>query len=274
MFTSPFPRSRSTGLSTTPDCAIIMVLTRSSRTAACSHLKPPRDALTRAEGSTVYLYSETAVPAILENVGRPRFIVALRNPIDLIVSYHRTQLVTLNENEWDFATAWQRSLSGVLPPTNPLDEKLLDYPRVARLGAAMERLLSLVPEEDVHVILFESLVQRPAPTWRELLSFAQLPASFVPDFAVRNASDKMYRSRLLRQLTHRPPRALDGPVRQLRQWSRTTNSSVVSKLKRSMWRGEERPAITQETRRRVRSDLRDDIELLSQLLRIDLSQWR
>ena len=82
------------------------------------------------DGSTVYLYSKVAVPDIMAAVPAPLFIVALRNPVDLLVSYHRTQLVALNEDEPDFGRAWERSLAGKPPATDPLDPKLVDYPLV------------------------------------------------------------------------------------------------------------------------------------------------
>ena len=43
----------------------------------------------RGDGSTTYLYSETAVPAIRESVPDARFVVCLRNPVDLVISYHK-----------------------------------------------------------------------------------------------------------------------------------------------------------------------------------------
>jgi hypothetical protein len=231
-----------------------------------------QDAVLRAEGSTIYLYSECAVRDILSQVPHPRFIVVLRNPVDLLVSYHRTQLVTLNETERDFATAWRRSLGGSTPTGSPLDVKIVDYPRVGRLGAAMERLMSIAPRDDVHVIMFDDLVRDPQSTWDALLKFLGLEP-FAPSFQVRNASDKMYRSAVLRRVTHRPPLVLDECMRRLRQWSRTTDTAWVGAIKRSMWRREPRPWISDDTRREVTSYLSDDIGLLASVLKTDLTSW-
>nr|MBA2558563.1 hypothetical protein [Propionibacteriales bacterium] len=201
------------------------------------------------------------------------FIVALRDPVDLLVSYHRTQLVALNETERDFASAWRRSLSGEPPATTPLDVKLVDYRRVGRLGAAMQRLLTTAPRQDVHVVYLDRLVKEPGSTWHDLATFLRLSAQFTPDFEAHNPSDKMYRSPVLRRLTHRPPGLVAGPVRRLRQWSRTTDHAWVAQAKRSMWRREPRPLITEETRREVATELRDDVGLLAEVLKTDLSHW-
>ncbi|MGI8625634.1 MAG: sulfotransferase [Geodermatophilaceae bacterium] len=227
----------------------------------------------RAEGSTNYLYSQRAVPDILAEVEEARFIVALRRPVDLLVSYHRTELVTLNEDETDFATAWRRSVRGVGPKTTPLDPKLVDYPMVGRLGAAVERLLDLVPRPSVHFVLFEDLAIDPVSTWRRLTAFLGLPDQPSPSFDVRNASDKTYRSELLRRLTHRPPRLLAPPMRWLRQWSRTTGNPVAAQLKARMWRAEQRPAIDSAVRAEVAEFLAEDTQLLGELIGGDLSHW-
>jgi hypothetical protein len=232
-----------------------------------------REAQVCAEGSTVYLYSERAVPDIMANTVHPRFIVALREPVDLLVAYHRTQLVALNESEPDFAVAWRRSLLGIGPDTTPLDPKLVDYPNVGRLGAAVERLLSIAPPEDVHVVYLDDIKTERDRVWYELMGFLELDSQVMPDFRARNASDKMFRSQALHQLTHRPPRLLEAPVRRLRQWSRTTDTTWVSRAKQSMWRPESKPSISADLRSEVAGVLRADVALLSELMKKDLSDW-
>lgn len=227
----------------------------------------------RAEGSTNYLYSRSAVPAILADVGQPRFIVALRQPADLLRSYHRTQLVTLNEDETDFAAAWRRSLDGRGPQTTPLDPKLVDYPMVGGLGAAVERLLGLVPRDSVHFVLFDDLAADPATTWTDLTAFLDIAQAPSPSFEIHNASTKTYRSASLRRLTHRPPALLAGPMRQLRQWSRTTSNPLAAKLKATMWRPQGRPQANPAVRACVTQFFAADIQRLGELIDRDLSPW-
>lgn len=227
----------------------------------------------RAEGSTFYLYSETAVPAIVAAVERPRFVVAVRDPVDLIISYHRAQVVALNESATNFATAWRRSVEGRGPAATPLDPKQVDYPRVARLGEALARLLRTVPATDVHTVCFDDLVSDPAGVYAAMLAFLGLPDRHLATFQPHNVSDKMYRSPVLRRLTHRPPALLAAPVRRFRQFSRTTDSALVRRAKRAMWRSEPRPSVPTDVRLEVAEYLRDDIALLGELLRTDLSHW-
>lgn len=230
-------------------------------------------ALHRVDGSTTYLYSQRAVPEILAEVAEPKFIVALRQPVDLLVSYHRTQLVALNEDEKDFPTAWRRSVDGRGPGTQPLDPKLVDYPLVGRLGAAVERLLDLLPRDSVHFVLFDDLATEPGRTWAGLTGFLGLSALPQLSFDVRNASTKTFRSPLVRRLTHRPPQALAAPMRRIRQWSRTTSNPLAAKVKSLMWQEQSRPDIAAAARAEIVNHLAADTRKLGDLIGRDLSHW-
>jgi hypothetical protein len=227
----------------------------------------------RVDASTVYLYSTTAVPDILEATPDARFIVAVRDPVELIISYHRTQLVALNEDEPDFARAWARSLAGGMPDTRPLDPKLVDYPRVAMLGAAVDRLLAAVGRERVHVLTLDGLKADPLGVWTALTGFLDLTATPQPDFAVHNVSAKSAKYPGARRLTHRPPPVLAGPVRRLRQWSRTTRLPLVKRVKGRMWQPADRPEVPPEVRADLAAYLRADVDRLGMLLGLDVSGW-
>ncbi|MDQ3454028.1 MAG: hypothetical protein M3513_00785 [Actinomycetota bacterium] len=235
---------------------------------------PEAYAATRiAEGSTTYLYSERAVPDIVAAGGEPRFIVSLRRPADLLVSYHRTQLVALNEDEPDFERAWRRSLRGEGPGVTPVDPNIVDYPRIGRLGSALERLYAVVPRHRVHVVLFDELAADPGAVWRSLTGFLDLRSDPAPDFAVRNASTKAARSASLRRFMHTPPPVLAGPIRTLRHWSRTTSNPLVGKFKSALWRDAAHPSVTAEVKAEVSEYFAADTALAAELTGLDLSAW-
>jgi hypothetical protein len=225
-----------------------------------------------AEGSTVYLYSRTAVPRILTAVPNARFVVCLRNPADLLASYHRTQVVTLNELETDFAKAWTLRAAGSTELADPIDPKLLDYPLVGRLGAAVQRLLDVVPRSQIHFIVFDDLVHDPQVVWRQLTDFLRLRPQERSDFSARNPSNSMFRFRLLRKAMHRPPAALAVPVRRVRQWSRTSNRPLVHRLKQATWRPDSKPELSPELRHVLDRYFGDDVSQLGELLGQDLQR--
>lgn len=228
----------------------------------------------RVDGSTTYLYSRTAVPDILTAVPDAKFIVTLRNPVDLLVSWHRTQLVVLNEDETDLALAWRRSLDGRTSGADPLDQKLLDYPRIGALGAAVDRLFELVDPAHVHVVVFDDLVEGSAQVWDSLTAFLGINAHPRPDLRAHNASDKKFRSATLRRLTHRPPKLVSAPMRRLRKWSQITELPIVAILKQHMWRSDTRPTIPAELRAELSEHFDSDVQRLGTLISRDLSGWR
>lgn len=227
----------------------------------------------RADGSTTYLYSERAVPAIVAELGADaRFVVALRNPAELVVSFHRLQQLRLNEDEPDFETAWKRSLAGGLPGTDLLDPKLVDYPMVGSLGAAVSRLLDVVDRSHVHFIRFEDLRDDPAKVWAELTGFLHLPADPAPSFEVHNASTRTFRSPTLHRLRNRPPALLARPVRRLRQMS--LRSDHLKGLKKSLWwREQSKPHVTAEMKAALSAHFASDVALLGRLIDHDLATW-
>jgi hypothetical protein len=233
-----------------------------------------KSASIRAEGSTVYLYSEHAVPRIIKEVPDAKFIVALRNPVDLIVSFHRTQQLLLNEEEADFEKAWRRHLAGKQPTGQPLDPKLLDYTRVGRLGSAVERLLATVARDRVLFITFDDLVRDAGLVWASVTAFLGIPVAPIPDFTVHNASSRIFRSKLLQRLRERPPAALEEPVRRVTHWSRNTQNVTVRRLKRKLWwRDEPRPHVSDEVKAELADYFAEDVRLLSGLVGKDFSHW-
>jgi hypothetical protein len=232
-----------------------------------------QSAVRRGEGSTFYLYSQTAPVDIRAAVPGARFVACVRDPAAQVLSFHRSQLVALNEDEPDLGRAWQRSLAGGMPGVTPLDPKLVDYPLIGRQGEALARWVDEVGRENIHVIVVDDLAKDPAAVWTDLLAFAGLDPSFQPDFRRLNASDKTYRSKALRQLTHRPPKALAPAMRNLRQWSRTTNAPGVQRLKKLAWRPEARPDAPPEVSQAIARYFASDVEVMGKLLDRDLSHW-
>ncbi len=190
-----------------------------------------------------------------------------------MISYHRTQLLALNEDETDFSAAWTRSLAGELPGVPTLDPKLVDYARIGRMGAALESLASSIPSSQLHVVVFDDLAAAPETVYAEILAFLGLDPSFVPDFTAENASDRMFRSAKLRRLTHRPPAMIAPVVRRLGRWSRSTDLQWVRHLKATMWRAEARPEVASAMSLTLQKFFRDDVLLLERLLERELLQW-
>src|SRR5271168_2527435 len=100
------------------------------------------------EASVWYLSSSTAVKNILDYSPQARFIVMLRNPVDMVISLHEEQLFTGREDVADFAEAWNlqdQRRNGRRLPTMVWEPKYVQYGDLCSLGAQVARLLEAVP---------------------------------------------------------------------------------------------------------------------------------
>lgn len=221
----------------------------------------------RGDGSTTYLYSKSAVPDILKEVGdQARFVVAVRNPAELVVSYHRTQLLALNEVQSDFVRAWRESLAGLPRNTDALDPKLLDYPMVGAQGAALQRVLSSLDRDRLFVIIFDDLRDEPARVWEDLMRFLDLPSDNEREFRTENESNRAIRWPALRQMVQRPPRLLKRPVSAMRNAAVRSNSRIFRKLRSKLWQTSERPAISDDVYAELREYFSPDVKLLQEIV--------
>ena len=179
----------------------------------------------------------------------------------------------MNEQERDFRTAWRRALAGRSCET-ALDPKLVDYPLVGSLGAALQRVADLVPRDRLHVVLLDDLVTDPLAVWVRLTRFLDIDSGSLPDFRAFNVSQKANRYPRLWRLVQRPPSVLEKPIHQLRVRSRGwRNPTAVALRKRLLWRPDEKPQVSAETKAELRAYFRPDVQLLEQLVGRPLPGW-
>lgn len=143
------------------------------------------------EASVRYLYSRTAVPAILAYVKNPKFVVMVRNPVEMAASLHEQTLFNGDEDIPDFERAWRiqgERLYGSLLPKHCKDPQLLQYGILCKLGKQVERLYKMVPREQVHLIHLEKLRSSPRTEWVRLQSFLEIEDDFRNTFPVANTA--------------------------------------------------------------------------------------
>ena len=98
----------------------------------------------------------------------------LRNPLDMLASYHLRMRFTVMEDVRDFATAWslqEMRARGERIPKYCLDPQLLVYREVAKFGEQVERLYQLAGRDQSLVLLFDDLARDPGAVYRQVLAF-------------------------------------------------------------------------------------------------------
>ncbi len=220
------------------------------------------------EASTCYLYSDTAVPNILRFNPDAKFIVMLRNPVDMAYSLHSELIYSCQENVEDFRRAWQLQddrKKGHNIPKLCQEPRWILYREVCMLGNQLERLYSRVNRERVLVLLLEDMKERPKGIYEQVLDFLALPSNSRNHFPIHNESKKL-RFRLMRDIVHIISMAK-------RRINIKTHFGVLSRLDYLNTQKQKRPPLPDDFRHELLIAFKEDVAKLSNLIHRDLSSW-
>jgi len=241
------------------------------------HFHPSLSTDTRAigDGSVSYLYNPDAIRQALRLDPRAKFIVSVRNPVDMMRSYHQRLLFSLDEEVEDFDSAWALQAerkAGRSIPERCREPQTLQYGEVGMLGENIERLFEAAGRERCHVVVFDDFIKDPRAIYLELLQFLGLEddgqAKFKPTRA--NAG---FKSGWLQQYSMNPP----PWVYQLIRISNAKSISRLKGIRKRIKKFNRAPAkhrpMSDDTRAMLSDYFRDDIAKLSGLLDRDLNHW-
>lgn len=223
------------------------------------------------EASVRYLYSQVAVPNILNYYGeKVKFIVMLRNPIEMAPSQHAQRVYSLNENEPDFEKAWRLQNEDGSPrkglPKNCYTPEVNNYGPVCKLGEQIERLFKNIHSHHSKLILLDDMRLNPRQVWLDLMDFLEIEDDGRVDFEAKNKA-KAVRNRFL-----------EKTFRKLGEIKRNIGIQQSMGLIRHLYRWNvverPRPPLSETMRAELREYFKDDIRKLESILNRDLSHWR
>jgi len=226
------------------------------------------------EGSTGYLYSKVAVSEILKFNPDSKFIVMLRNPVDLVRAWHSEMYYEGVEDIRDFESAWrleEERRQGRRIPYPCWEPKKLFYSEWGKLGDQVERLLSVVARDKLKVIVFDDFITDTREVYAQVLSFLGVPLDGKDDFETINESRVLRYPWLQRSLAYtanqvRWIRAISGL--NLRWGLGLSQRLLLLNSKPSP-----RRSIAPELRAELNEFFREDVHKLSKLVDRDLSYW-
>jgi len=227
-----------------------------------------KDHIAVGEASTDYLYSETAVPNILEYADSPKFIVMIRNPIHMAHAVHWQMVLGGLEPITSFARAWEiqkERMKGKYIPRLGADPKLYLYGPRCKLGEQLERLFDQVPREQVLVLVLDDVKENPRGEYLKVLKFLGVPDDGREQFPVHNPA-QVPRSILsqrglhlvatvIRRAGFRRPLHISP---RLKTWTRVVHP---------------RPSLPLDYRYKLAEYFAEDIKKLEGLLKRDFSMW-
>jgi hypothetical protein len=239
------------------------------------HPNLARDSQAIGDGSVSYLYSPGAIEQALAFDSRAKFIASVRNPVDMLRSYHARLLFSLDEDVEDFSRAWalqEDRRAGRHLPRRCRDPRLLLYGDAGKLGDQIEQLFAVAGRERCHVVVFDDLVRSPRAVYAQLLHFLGVDDDGRTEFK-RKRETSGFKSRWLQQFVMNPP-----------PWAfrliEISDAKVLSRLKGLRKRikkfnkvPEDRQDLSDDMRAILRRYFAADVAKLSGLLDRDLTHW-
>jgi len=240
------------------------------------------------EGSVSYLYAPERLLPLLKIWPDAKFIIALRDPFEVLPSVHQRLLVQGDETVQDFATAWrlqEERARGRKIPKTCIDARQLQYLEVVRFGKHVARFLDVVGRERCYISLFDDLRDDPTTAYLDLLDYLGLEDDGFRDFRAHRASQS-FRFGWLQRLLKRPSAltgaALAGEAFVYRLGSGppkppSRKFQLLMRLRSKLLDWNQKPApreeLPAELREEIRGLLRDDVLELSRLIDRNLDHW-
>lgn len=224
------------------------------------------------EASPKYLYSAVGLREIRSHRPDARILILLRNPVDLVHSFHGQMVKQCDEVVTDFEAAWRLVDSrseGAALPRMCRSATLVDYPFWGRIGSRLQDLFSVFPANQIRVYLLNDMQLHPATLYADVLEFLGVEHDGRTDFGAENP-----RVRVRSTAAHG---ALVGLRRRI--WpilrSRGVGGTGLLRLLHR-WNVSDAPetSMSDRFRQELIRFFADEVRLVEQILERDLSIWR
>lgn len=142
------------------------------------------------EATTSYLVSSVAVKNILKFRDGAKFIVCLRNPIDLFYSLHKQRVKEGAENLMSPRAAWQAQFERKFNqriPYGVIENKTLLYGDLCMLGRQVRNLLNHVERSKILFLFLDDVASKPDDTFRTVCKFLEVREISLNSYNVANA---------------------------------------------------------------------------------------
>lgn len=184
------------------------------------------------EASVFYLLSRAAVPNILREHPDAKFVVMVRDPVELAQSLHSQYLYGFHETEQSLEVAWnlqhERAQGRHIPSTCPCPA-VLQYAQVCMLGEQVERLADIVPPERLLIVDFGEFKRATREVYVRVLEFLGVADDGRTEFPPVNMNRRSSWPMVSRVLMH-PPFPLNMIKRSLKSWFGLYNTRPMTWL--------------------------------------------
>ena len=227
------------------------------------------------EASVLYLYSTDAIKNIKRNFPNSKIIVLIRNPIELIHSWHNELIWSCKEDIEDLERAIgseKERMKGYKLPNNCVEPKIYFYSKIGLLGEQIYRLNKFFPQSQIKIILFEDFIRSTENVYNEVIKFLNLPKHHKNNFIIYNRFKRIRFKWLQKFLTH-PPSYLLYTLKIFKKVTRIKRLGIFDYILSFNKKEKQKPEIHERTKFLLKSIYQDDITKLSKIIDRDLTHW-
>lgn len=232
------------------------------------------DAKRLGEASVRYLYSREA-PRLIHDFDPNAYIVAMiRNPVDMMFSFHSHRVAGGAEEITDFEQALAVEDDR---KSGRLTDRGASWPGAyyrdrARFGEQLPRWFETFGPERMHVIVFEDFVRDPATIFRRLLEFLEVDPDYQPpDFGAHNPRHRPRSTAVQQMLISRFPQWVGWRLLPALIGDRATRR-LVAPFRRLNRKTAAKESMRPELRHLLEEEFAPDVARVSQLLGRDLGE--
>jgi len=229
---------------------------------------PAHDAI--GEASVWYLFSTQAVKNIEHEFPKAKYIVMLRNPVEMAPSLHQQKVFSGHEDILSFDLAWHAQIkrkAGEQIPRFVTDPALLLYKDACCLGSQLERLYSLVDRERVLVLFLDDLKNDPREVWLTVQSFLEVEDDGRTEFRVLNVAKRR------KSLTLKKMNDYYGTFRR-RFGIKPMGTGFFTRINEWNFRERKREPLGEDIKNNLQKEFECEIVKLEKLTGRCLSHWR
>ncbi len=232
------------------------------------------------EASVWYLFSKEAINNIEKYIKNPKYIVCVRNPVEMAYSLWLQQIKDGLEFEKEnflkaFNLSEERRKGNFIKANQNLpliQVKGLDYKNACAIGTQLEKLFNVVSRERVLVIVLDDLKRNPRREWLRIMNFLHLKDDGRSFFDVHNKK-KIPRNTFVHRF-YIKALEISAKTYRVRETLKLTKLGVLKKLRDFALKDGTNFKISEEEKKELFVFFREEIEKLEKLLGRNFDEWK
>lgn len=228
----------------------------------------------KGDASVWYLYSQSAPQEILEQLGKVKIIICLRNPTEMIYSLHKENLYNADETETDFEEAlaleFYRKAGQKIPKSANFTQCLL-YRNNGLYSERIKNYLSAFGKENVHFILADDLKANPLEETNKTLIFLGASPLSALSAEMKNIS-KSYASLAVHQ-KFKAAKNWEKNIIRLLLPSKKIREKILHRIYNANIKNADNTGIPEDLKKELTLFFSDDVKKTAKLIHRDLNHW-